>query len=67
MTPKCSSPSSRRLAAAVEEGPRWILLQQHGREVARIPVPPVSIAETRDAAIAWFRKTAPLLGKGRCG
>lgn len=56
-----------RLAMAVENEPRWILLQQHGREVARIPAPPVSITAERDAAIAWFRKTAPLLAKGKCG
>lgn len=56
-----------RLVAAIETGERWILLSQHGREVARIPVPPVPIAEKRDAAIAWLRKTAPLLARGRCG
>jgi hypothetical protein len=56
-----------RLVTALEGGDRALLLKQQGKEVARIPIPQRSIIADRDAGIAWFRRTAPLLAAGKCG
>lgn len=59
-------PTLNRLAMALESGERFVLLSQHGKEIARIPIPQRSIAADRDAGIAWFTRTAPLLAAGKC-
>ena len=54
------------LVAAFENGERWLVLSQFGKEVARIPVPKRDYSAERDAKIAWIRKTQPLLAQGKC-
>lgn len=55
-----------RLVMAIEGGTRFIILSQHGKEAARIPVPQRSIVAERDKAFAWIQRTAPLLAQGKC-
>ena len=56
-----------KVVMAVESKERWVMLSKDGQEVARIPVPQQSLVEIREKAVAWIRKTVPLLKQGRCG
>jgi hypothetical protein len=54
------------LVMAFENSERWILISQHGKEVARIPVPRRDITGERDRMIAYVRSAVPLMKQGKC-
>jgi hypothetical protein len=60
-------PDLVRLMMAFESRDRWIVVSHQGKEAARIPIPQRSVVAERDSAIAWIRRTVPLLAAGKCG
>jgi hypothetical protein len=54
------------VSAFEQSSQRWLILSQDGDEVARIPVPSINLVPVREKAVAWIRKTVPLIKQGKC-
>lgn len=55
-----------KLVAALDSGPRVLVIERAGTDIAYLPITNREVSAERDKMFAWIRSTLPLLARGQC-